>query len=307
MRAQVLRLLSLIAFASLLVSACAPAAPQPTPTPGSGGSAPDVPAASGGSGDPGTGATVDTSTGLTAPPLAPIPSGVSAPAPDTNLAHGSAMLVINGDLPIIYSGGDCDVYEEEMYLSIYPGTLPGASFILLAGSGSTRAATMVWARSGLPEDNAAVSATDPLVVTLNADGFSGSFEGRGFRVGGAGEPVAVPISISGSFTCISQLVRVGGDHPVDMTGVSCEASPTFILRAGGPSGNAVLLETEAGARAGSTVVGGISWRVGGIAYTSNWLSVQINADGVSGSYFGEGTNADGSTFRIQGSFNCLGA
>jgi hypothetical protein len=224
------------------------------------------------------------------------------------LAHGAAVLVIEGDQPIVYSGGDCDLVGEETFLTIYPGANPGASLIIYAGSGNTRQGSLVWARTGEPQDNAAVSNEDPLSITLNEDGFSGSFTGRAFRVGGPGEPVAVPISVSGSFTCIAQLVRVGGDHPLDLTGISCVGEPSFTLRGTNASGDAVWLIAPEGAAAGSTGVGALSWRIGGVNYTSTWLSLTINPDGISGSYFGEGRNRDGTeTFTVQGSFNCLGA
>jgi hypothetical protein len=314
MRLNKIALFALALIALLLLSACGPAPAEPTPTPGSGGPA-DTGSESGDSGstDPGSsgdapGAGTDTTTGLTAPPFAPIPSGAVRPPAPTNLAHGSAVLVIEGDLPIVYSGGDCDLIGEEMYLTIYPAENPGASFIIYPGTGSTRQGSLVWARTGLPQDNAGVSNEDPLTITLNEDGFSGSFSGRAFRVGAPGEPVAVPISVSGSFTCIAHLMRVGGDHPLDLAGISCVDLPSFTLRGGNPSGDAVWLIAPEGATAGSTGEGALSWRVGGANYTSNWLSLTINPDGVSGSYFGEGRNADGSeTFTIQGSFNCLGA
>jgi hypothetical protein len=207
----------------------------------------------------------------------------------------------------VLTGGDCDYVGDDLFLTIYPGTQAGiANLIVNAGSGSTREGTLVWTTSGLPQDNAAVSAEDPLAITLNEDGFSGSFEGRAFRVGGPGEPVAVHIVVSGTFTCISHLLRVGGDHPVDLTGVTCASTPTFSLRSGGAGTDAALLLAAEGATAGSTVEGGLSWRVGGVNYTSSWLSIRINSDGLSGSYFGEATGPDGATFPVQGSFNCLG-
>jgi hypothetical protein len=217
------------------------------------------------------------------------------------------VLVIEGGLPITYSGGDCDMVGDEMFLTIYPGTTPGASLIVSPGSGNTRQGSLVWARSGASDDSAGVSAEDPITITLNQDGFSGSFSGRAFQTGGPGG-VATQIEVSGLFTCISHLVRVGGDHPVDLTGISCVGDPSFTLRGGNSGGDAVWLVAPEGAAAGSTGVGALSWRVGGVNYTSTWLSLTINPDGISGSYFGEGRNQDGSeTFAIQGSFNCLGA
>lgn len=292
-------LLCLSLIAILALSACAPAsAPTETPTPGSGAMAPaDSGAAPAGS--------PDTITGLTTPPFAAAPSGFVAPPPTGNVAHGTAVLVINGDLPITYTGGDCDVLGEETYLTIYPAENPGASLIIFPGSGATRQGTLVWARSGLPEDNAGVSNEDPLSITLNDDGFSGTFEGRAFQVGGSGG-VATQISVSGSFTCVAQVLHVGGAHPVDLTGVTCTADPAFTLRSGGPATDAALLLAEEGATASSTVQAGLSWRVGGVSYTTNWLMLTVGADGVSGSYYGEATAPDGTVFSVNGGFSCLG-
>jgi hypothetical protein len=288
---------ALVFLACILLAACTPGAlPTNTPTPGSGGMAPPV--------DPGSGG-ADTSTGLTVPAFAPPPSGSVAPPARGNVAHGTAVLVIQGELAITYTGGDCDVIADETYLTIYPGVNPGASLIIFPGTGSARQATLVWARSGLPEDNGAVSAEDPLSVTLNDDGFSGSFEGRGFQVGGSGG-VATRISVSGTFTCVAQVLHVGGAHPVDLTGVVCTADPAFTVRSGGPGTDAALLMAEEGATAGSTVQAGLSWRVGGVSYTTNWLMLRVGADGVSGSYYGEATALDGTVFPVNGGFSCLG-
>lgn len=299
--------LVLVSVCVLFLAACGTATPgdAPTPTPLPSGEGSDAGSEPGGApaGDS-AGAGPDASTGLVLPLLAPSPSGAVRPEATNNFAHGSAVLVINGDLAVTYTGGDCDQLGDETYLTIHPGALPGASLIIFPGSGSTRQGTLVWATSGRPQDNAGVSAENPLTITLNEDGFSGSFEGLAFRVGGVGG-VATEIAVSGSFTCISQLLRVGGAHPVDLTGVECSANP-FTLRVGSPGSDAALLIAEDGATAGSTVEGGLSWRVAGVSYTTTWLVLRINADGVSGSYFGEGVGPDGSTFAVDGAFNCLG-
>lgn len=289
--------LALVLLVGILLAGCTPGAlPTNTPTPGSGGMAPLV--------DPGADS-ADPSTGLTAPAFAPPPSGSVAPPSTGNVARGTAVLVITGDLPITYTGGDCDVLADETYLTIYPGVTPGASLIIFPGSGSTRQGSLVWARSGLPEDNAGVSNEDPLAITLNDDGFSGTFEGRAFQVGGSGG-VATRINVSGTFTCVSQVLHVGGAHPVDLTGVMCTADPAFTLRSGGPGTDAALLLAEEGATAGSTVRAGLSWRVGGVSYTTNWMMLRVGADGVSGSYYGEATAPDGTVFPVNGGFSCLG-
>jgi hypothetical protein len=216
-------------------------------------------------------------------------------------------LLINGDLGITYTEASCDVLGEETFITVYPnGSNPGASMIISPGDGLMRTGTLVWATSGDPEDNAAVSAQEPLVITLNADGFSGSFEGVAYRVGGAGG-VATRIGVSGSFTCISHLVRISGEHAVDIPGVTCTYSPDFQLRGGDASGNAVWLLASPGLTAGGAVDGGLSWRVGGVNYVTFWLTVRLNADGVSGSYFGEAYGPDNLDFPVSGQFNCLGA
>jgi hypothetical protein len=287
--------LALVLLVGILLAGCTPGAlPTNTPTPGSGGMAPPV--------DPGSS---DTSTGLTAPVFAPAPSGSVAPASTGNIARGTAVLAITGDLPITYTGGDCDVLDGETFLTIYPGANPGASLIIFPGSGSTRQGGLIWARSGLPEDNAASSGEQPLTITLNDDGFSGTFEGVGFQVGGSGG-VATRINVSGTFTCVRQVLHVGGAHPVDLTGVMCTADPVFTLRSGGPGTDAALLLAEEGATAGSTVQAGLSWRVGGVSYTTNWMMLRVGADGVSGSYYGEATAPDGTVFPVNGGFSCLG-
>jgi hypothetical protein len=294
----------LVLSIALFIAACTPGAPAPTATPVPSGGSDAPPADAGDSGADASAGGSDTTTGLVPPPFSPPPSGSTAPEPVMNYAHGSAVLVINGDLPITYTGGDCDVIGDETYLTIYPGDTPGASLIIYTGTSLTRQGWLVWATSGRPEDNAGVSNEDPLNITLNEDGFSGSFEGRAFRVGSGGV-VATQIAVSGTFTCIPQLLRIGGAHPVDLRGVACTAGP-FTLRVGNPSSDAALLLAEDGATAGSTVNGGLSWRVGGVSYTTNWLTLVINADGVSGSYYGEGVGPDGAVFPVNGAFNCLG-
>lgn len=297
----------ILALLLIVLSACTPAPPSPTSTPTlpSGGDAGAVDSSAGDTGSTSASGGSDAITGLVPPPIAPAPGDAVAPAAPTNFAHGSAILVINGDLAITYTGGDCDQIGDETYLTIYPSSNPGASLIIFPGSGSTRQGTLVWATSGLPTDNAGVSAEDPLTITLNEDGFSGSFEGLAFRVGGSGG-VATQIAVSGSFTCIPQLLRIGGAHPVDLTGVSCSSDP-FTLRVGGPSGDAAWLIAEDGATAGSLLEGGLSWRVGGVNYTTAWLVLRISADGLSGSYYGEGHGPDGVAFPVHGAFNCLGS
>lgn len=309
-------LLVVVSVCVLLLAACGMvpggSASTPTALPSGGGSDAGSDTGSGAGSDTGvapdtggpTDSSSDGSTGLNVPVLAPAPSGAVQPEAANNAAHGSAVLVINGDLPITHTGGDCDIFADETYLTIPQGAIPGASLVIFPGSGTTRQGTLVWATSVSPQDNAMVSAENPLTITLNEDGFSGSFEGRAFRVGGSGG-VATEIAVSGSFTCISQLLRIGGTHPVDLTGVECSANP-FVLRVGGPGSNAALLMAEDGATVGTSVNGGLSWRVGGVNYTTAWLALRINPDGVSGSYFGEGIGPDGSPFPVQGAFNCLG-
>jgi hypothetical protein len=303
--------LVLVSVCVLLLAACgmAPGGGAPTPTALAGGTGSEAEAATGSEAGSeaeagGAAGSSDGLTGLSIPLVAPTPSGAVQAEPANNAAHGSAVLVINGDLPITHTGGDCDMIGDETYLTIPPGAIPGASLVIFPGSGTTRQGTLVWATSGRPQDNAGVSAENPLIITLNEDGFSGSFEGLAYRVGGTGG-VATEIAVSGNFTCISQLMRVGGAHPVDLTGVECSADP-FTLRVGNPGSDAALLIAEDGATAGSTVEGGLSWRVGGVNYTTNWLVLRINADGFSGSYFGEGVGPDGTAFPVDGAFNCLG-
>jgi hypothetical protein len=216
-------------------------------------------------------------------------------------------LLINGELGITYTEASCDVPGDETYITVLPnGPTPGASMIIFPGDGFTRTGTLVWATTGAPTDNAAVSAAEPLVITLNPDEFSGRFEGVAYRVGGAGG-VATRIGVNGSFTCISHLVRVSGEHAVDVAGVTCTYAPEFELRGGDASGNSVWLMAGSSLTAGGFADGGLSWRVGGVNYVTFWLTVRLNADGVSGSYFGEAYGPDNVDFPVSGQFNCLGA
>lgn len=305
----------LLVFALLLSACSSTIEPTATPLPSGGGSSEEVsgePADSGsndsgGSADLGTSGPIDNSTGLIQPSIAPPPSGAPAPMPENAAAEGSAILLINGELGITYTGGSCDVLGDETYITIpAQGSQPGASMIIFPGDALMRTGTLVWATSGNPEDNAAVSAQEPLAITLNADGLSGSFEGVAYRVGGVGG-VATRIGVNGSFTCISHLIRVSGEHAIDLAGITCAYSPEFQLRGGNPSGNAVWLIASPGLTAGSAVDGGLSWRVGGVNYVTFWLTVRLNPDGVSGSYFGEAYGPDNVDFPVSGQFNCLSA
>jgi hypothetical protein len=150
-----------------------------------------------------------------------------------------------------------------------------------------------------------VSTQDVFVITLNNDGFSGRFEGTAHKTS-SGIPVTETISVRGLFTCTAALVRIGGDHPLDLSGANCQVTPYFQLSVGERGENAALLILDGTAEPGATLNGGISWRVGGVNYVSTWLSTTIRSDGISGTYVGEAAGPDGGTFSIQGSFNCLG-
>ncbi len=305
--------LAFIIIITLLLAACTPGAATPTPTPlGSGGvTGPSA-------GEPASGAPtgpVDETTGLTQPSLVEIPSGVVIPptsrlAPASDPEPGTATIAIGGGLPLTVTGGTCSMLDGETYVSV-PATFdadpPYASLVIYAASDDSnlRGGTLVWATSEAATDSALVSTQDLFVITLNADGFSGRFDGTAHRVS-EGIPVQEVIDVSGVFNCIAGLVRVGGEHPVDLTGAQCETTPSIVVQLGRPGENAVLLVVEEGASPSASARGGLSWRVGGVDYTTNWLSVSLNRDAISGSYYGEARRPDGSTFTVEGTFNCLG-
>lgn len=310
MRSQIS--LAFIIIFALLLGACTPSAATPTPTPlGSGG------ANGPGLGEPASGGPtgpVDESTGLSQPPVVDIPSGVVIPPPSrltssSNTEPGTATIAIAGGLPVMVTGGTCSMLDGDTYVNV-PDAInvhPYASLIIygVTDQSNIRSGQMIWGTSEAHTDGAFVSTQDAFVITLNADGFSGRFEGTARR-GSAGTPALEVIEVSGVFNCVAGLVRVGGEHPVDFSGAQCETSPSIVVQLGSRDGNAVLLVVEEGASSSGPARGGLSWRVGGVAYTTNWLSVSLNPDAISGSYFGEGRGPDGSTFTVEGSFNCLG-
>lgn len=302
-----------------LLAACSPSAPAtPTPTPSGGGgetSASGSSDASGPAADPG--ASVDAATGLGAPVLGAAPAGAAPPAsrpsgalPSDPSAENSATIAISGGLPLMVTGGSCSTLDGETYVSVpavFDAPPPYASLVIYPASDESnlRGGYLVWASSDAATDSALVSTQDLFVITLNDDLFSGSFAGTAHKVV-EGVPVQEVIDVNGVFNCIAGLLRVFGDHPVDMTGAQCETVPQIVISSGRSGENAALLVVEPGATPDTAVRGGLSWRVGGSEYTTNWLSVTVNADQLSGSYYGEGRRPDGSTFPVQGAFNCLG-
>lgn len=304
-----------VALLILLLAACGSGTPAtPTSTPSSGGG---ESSSTTGGGDAGSTEGSDASTGLFLPPIGTIPSGVTPP---TNRApgplaegisnEGTATIAISGELPLLLSGGTCTTVDGETYLSVppeYDAAPPYAALVIYQASDESnlRGGYLVWATSDVATDSALTSAQNLFVITLNDDHFSGRFSGTAERVND-GIPVQREIEIDGVFNCLAGLVRVGGDHPADFAGAECITSPHFVVRSGTRGQNAVWLQLEDGARSGEPARGGLSWRVGGVEYASNWMSVTLNPDAISGSYFGEASNPDGSTFIFQGSFNCLG-
>lgn len=304
---------------ALLLAACGsgslPAAPTNTPTPASGGGetagnaqnpAPEVPA--------------DAEIGLIDPPLAPPPPDTLPPmehhypAPQGSGRTG-AMLVIRGGMPLVLTGGECERLGNESYVNIPSSsqvlssgtivtTYPNASLVIYEGTGNIRSGTLVWALSEADTDHAVVSTQDFFAITLNGDGFSGSFEGTARRVT-AGVPVTDLIEVWGVFTCVPGLFAVGGEHPMELTHTRCNLEP-FRIEVGQRGENAGLLLLEDGVGPGESGRGGLSWRVDGINYVSDWLTLTRYPDGLSGSYFGIAAGPDGIRFPVQGTFNCLG-
>lgn len=307
----------------LLMSACSPTpatAPASTRTPAvsAEGAASEAATTSGASDSAPDGrAGPDASTGLFLPPIGTVPSGVSAPASSVSgpLAEeipvdGTATIAISGELPLLLTGGTCTTVDGETYVSVppvYDAPPPYASLVIYEASDESnlRGGYLVWATSDAPTDSALTSAQNLFVITLNNDHLSGRFSGTAERVND-GVPVQREIEIDGVFNCVAGLMRVGGDHPADFAGAECITSPQFVVRSGTRGQNAVLLQLEEGARSGMPARGGLSWRVDGVEYSSTWLTVTLNQDAISGTYHGEASNPDGSTFSVQGSFNCLG-
>ncbi len=308
-----------IALLSLLIYACSPIStslPAETPTPSAGGGESSTAADSSGSA-PDDSARTDTSTGLFLPPIGTAPSGVPAPANSVSgplaeeiLLDGTATIAISGELPLMLTGGTCTTVDGETYVSVppvYDAPPPYASLVIYEASDESnlRGGYLVWASSDVATDSASTSAQNLFVITLNNDHLSGRFSGTAERVND-GVPVQREIEIDGVFNCVAGLMRVGGNHPADFAGAECITSPQFVVRSGTRGQNAVFLQLEEGARSGEPARGGLSWRVGGVEYSSNWLTVTLNHDAISGTYHGEASNPDGSIFIVQGSFNCLG-
>ena len=303
--------LILLVFA---VSACGPGSSTlatATPTLPSGGS--DSSGSSAPAGD--AGGSQDAATGLGEPVLGEIPSDATPPTPAPsnqntgNIPEGGASIAIAGGLPLnMITGGTCSTLDGDTYLSVPPSAgapPPYASLIIYAGQSNIRSGTLVWATSDAATDGAVVSTQDVFEIIINPDGFSGSFEGTAHRVVN-GVPVQEVIDVRGVFNCIAGLLRVYGEHPVDLTGAQCDTVPQIVVSGGRSGENAALFMVELGATPDHVARGGLSWRMGGTQYTTNWLNVTINPDRLSGSYYGEGRRPDGSTFPIQGAFNCLG-
>jgi len=307
--------LGLVGACALLLAACGTSSAAPTSTPtlpsGGGDTAGGAPA------DAGTTGSLDAATGLGAPEFGTAPVGAvppasrpSSPIASETVAENTATIAIAGGLPLTVSGGSCSTLDGETYISAPPvadAPPPYASLVIYASSdeGNLRSGYLVWATSDAATDSALVSAQDLFVITLNDDHFSGRFDGTAHRVV-EGVPVQEVIEVHGVFNCIAGLLRVYGEHPVDMTGAQCETVPQIMISSGRSGENAALFMVEPGAAAGAVASGGLSWRVGGVEYGTNWLNVTINPDQLSGSYYGEGRRPDGSTFPIQGAFNCLG-
>lgn len=302
MKRKLLLLVASFLFISLVLSACGGGTALPTDTPGSGGGAPADPGGAGSSVGPAAGS-VDASTGLTWPAFAPIPSGATAPTNPTSPA--SATIWIEGGLPLVLNNGECANIDGSTFVVAPAGGIsppPNASLVIEPGEGRNRVGTLTWAVGGEANQTAGVTMMLPLQITLNADDVSGSFSGTGFL----GD--FTRIAVTGVFNCVAPLARVGGPHPVDISGASCQITPYFVLSAGGGgSENAVMLAIDGGYAPGGTAGGRVAWRVGGVQYMSTWLHVSINPDGLSGSYFGEATGPDGSSFEFDGTFNCLGS
>lgn len=307
-----IHLWTVLALAALLLNACAPglATPTPTPTPASGGgetggapaASPPDSVSNPQAGEP------DPVGGLPQPPFVPPPPSRVRPTPEPG-REGHAMLVIGGDLPLVLSGGECIPFEGDTYLSI-PNTIeqppPSGSLVIFGGEGLTRSGQLTWATSDVGTDEAFVSSEDIFVITLNEDGFSGRFEGTARRVTN-NIPILETIQVQGVFTCVASLLTVRGPHPVDLDGARCDLEPQFVMRAGTRGQNQVLLMLEPGSQPGDTdLSAGISWHVGGVTYTSTWLTANRNSDGLSGTYHGEAAGPDGVPFEVQGTFNCLG-
>jgi hypothetical protein len=308
------RLLTIfLMLVAILLSACAPESAPPAQDERTNPTAPQdlqnaEPAQNNASTNPPAGQP-DTVSGLPLPALAPRPSGATSPAAAPDQTAGTATLAIGGELPLMLTGGRCERFEGDTYLSI-PNTIeditPRASLVINGGEGLTRTGYLTWATSDSPTDSATVSTQDQFVITLNGDGFSGRFDGTAHRVTN-NIPILQQIEVRGVFTCVASLITVRGPHPVDIDGAQCELEPQFTMRAGQSGQNQVLFILQPESEPGdSDIPAGISWNVGGVTYTSSWLIANRNTDGLSGSYYGEATGPDGVPFEVQGTFNCLG-
>lgn len=246
--------------------------------------------------------TSDPSTGLVTSVTSPQPrpSGTTLPP-----AEGVATLTITAGSESL-SMGDGSCSEIEGYTYVFVGTNGGMGGVLSWQTENPALGQVLTWQYGESTDTAQMSThgidrTDGITIHFDSTGEAGTMEGWYIM------PTTYEFrQFTGAFSCLAAPFFLSGDHPLSLLASRCT---TGSISAGGPgSADAAYLAYDSSLADAATqeMPAGLSWRVGGTTYSSNWLVLLFDTGGVSGRFVGEGVGPDGVQFPIKGAFNCTG-
>jgi len=260
--------------------------------------------------DPGAGSTAPASTPAPAPNPAPDPESGLAPPPASGTVPASAVVPADatqhavvsidaGDMSFARGGGTCSVIDGVTYVFVGEGESAQAVVQYRLTDAGPTDPYITWQ---LSPAQAAIS--DPAVLVLTLDDTRTSGEFRGDAIVGQAGVQGHRRAMSGRFGCVPAPFGITGPHPLSLAGVNCDGDG-MAVRFGTRGSDAVLLLIDPERRgSGGSFEGGLSWRVGGVQYTTRWLTGALSGDGLGGRFRGVATGPDGVEFPFSGSFSC---
>ncbi len=240
--------------------------------------------------------------------------GAPAPAPEgtalDQTIKGEAQITIEGEFPLSLSGGLCSYVDTTLF--IQAGDVSG-DFITLSFTTRDRSIEAITDTSTIGDislgwqngpNKTAGSFPGEIDVLFDGAGISGSFAGAAI-IAGEGIPTHT-IEFGGRFSCLPSPFQIRGAQGLNLTEARCNSADSFVS-AGTPTGDGALLAfdpdslstTDRGTNAALT------FRVGGVEYTSIWALAEIDLDGLGATFQALMEGPDGVEFLVDGGFSCL--
>jgi hypothetical protein len=250
----------------------------------------------------------DSATGLSAGPLVPAPDGITV----DDTIKGEAMITIDGPFPLSLSGGLCSFVDTTLFIQAgSPGGGNGdfisLSFITadqslaaITDTAHITAELLQW-QSG---SKTAMSLPGDIDIIFDGAGISGSFAGIA-AIAGPSTPTG-KIEFGGRFSCTPAPFEIRGAQALHLTEAHCNSADSYVS-AGSPTGDAALLAFDpTSLSAGDTTTNAaLTFRIGGVEYTSVWALAEIDPDGLGATFRAMMVGPDGVQFRVDGGFSCI--